>query len=193
MPDNKIMRIADASIVELQKEMLQYEEGGLEKFKTTTFQRVETFARVRNVQQFLKNFLNSIMLQVLHTKVPQGATGISKQQDEVAYLKFVEDLCRFSFTSPATYPLILSIKTCLHKSFLTHPKQIEAVILGVKNCVDRLKENSILSVQQSLDQSNTSSLPPSPETQANLEFLLFAVDRITLKGAGALDASNVSN
>jgi hypothetical protein len=50
MNDNKIMRIADSTSAELLKEMLQYEEGGLEQFKATTFKEVETFARLRNVQ-----------------------------------------------------------------------------------------------------------------------------------------------
>lgn len=100
LSDTQVMRIADSTVQELEKELSQQEEGGIEKFKNTTFQRIETFARVRVAQQFLKNFLNSIMLNVLHNKGPQGQLPISKQHDEIAYLKFVEDLCRFCFGSP---------------------------------------------------------------------------------------------
>ena len=37
LPDNKIMRIADATVGELEKELASTEDGGFEKFKTTTF------------------------------------------------------------------------------------------------------------------------------------------------------------
>jgi hypothetical protein len=50
------MRIADATVTELQKELAQAEEGGLDKFKKTTFSSIETYARVKNCQQFIKNF-----------------------------------------------------------------------------------------------------------------------------------------
>jgi len=68
--DDKVMRAGDANSAEVMKEMLNAEEGGLEKFKANIFSRVETYARVRNVQQFLKNFLGSIMMHVIHNKGP---------------------------------------------------------------------------------------------------------------------------
>ena len=68
--DDKVMRVGDASSSEVLKEMLAAEDGGLENFKGNVFARVETYARSRNVQQFLKNFLSSIMMHVTHNKGP---------------------------------------------------------------------------------------------------------------------------
>ena len=68
--DEKVMRTGDATSPEVVKEMLAAEDGGLEPFKASIFSRVETYARVRNVQQFLKNFLGSIMMHVIHNKGP---------------------------------------------------------------------------------------------------------------------------
>ena len=34
------------------------------------------------------------------------------------------------------------MKSCLHKSFLSQPRFIDAVISGFKTCVDRLKDSS---------------------------------------------------
>ena len=59
----------------------------------------------------------------------------------MAYLKFVEDLCRFSLSSPTHYPLLLTVKTCLHKCFLSQPRYIDAVITGIKTCVGKLRDN----------------------------------------------------
>jgi len=68
--DDRVMRVGDANSTEVMKEMLGAEDGGLEKFKGSVFSRVETYARIRNVQQFLKNFLGSIMMHVTHNKGP---------------------------------------------------------------------------------------------------------------------------
>jgi hypothetical protein len=171
MSDVKVMRISDSTISELTKEMLQQEEGGLEKFKHTTFEKVETYARVRNVQHFLKNFLNSIMLNVLHNRGPQGVLPISRQQDELAYARFVEDLCRFCFQSPANYPLLLSVKTSMHKIFLAQPRLIEYVVQGIKNCAERVKQTS------------------SKDADTNIEFMTFSVERISLKGTPPIEKS----
>jgi hypothetical protein len=68
MTDAKALRISEASLEDLKKERSSIEEGALDRFKESTFKTLETFARVRNVQNFFKNFLNSIMMQVLHLK-----------------------------------------------------------------------------------------------------------------------------
>lgn len=68
--DAKTMRIADASIKDLKKEQAQSEDGTLDKFKGSALREIEVFARIRNVQQFLKNFFNSIMMHVIHIKGP---------------------------------------------------------------------------------------------------------------------------
>ena len=94
------------------------------------------YTRVRVIRQFITNFLNSIQMQVMQAK----NTMITKQQDELAYLKFVEDLCRFSLSSPAHYPLLLTVKSCLHRCFLSQPRYIDAVISGIKTCVGKLNE-----------------------------------------------------
>ena len=95
MPDQRIMRVADASVGELQKELVLAEDGQLAKLKPFK-ENVEIFTRVRVIQQFLKNFFISIQMQVMQNK----GTMMTKQQDELAFLKFVEDLCRFGFSSP---------------------------------------------------------------------------------------------
>ena len=102
MTDVKVIRVADASIEELRKERSQMEEGGLDRFKNSALREIETFARVRNVSLFLKNFLGSIMMHVLHIKsTSQGGNSfMTKQQDDLAYVKFIEDICRFSFAAP---------------------------------------------------------------------------------------------
>jgi|LauGreDrversion4_2_1035121.scaffolds.fasta_scaffold42600_1 hypothetical protein len=81
------------------------------------------------------------MMSVTHNKGPQGPLPISKGNDEVAYLKFIEDLCRFSFQQPANYPMLIVVKTALHRSFMPASKYFEIVTNGVKVCVDRLKED----------------------------------------------------
>ena len=68
--DDRVMRAGDANSTEVMKEMLAAEDGGLERFKGSVFSRAETYARIRNVQQFLKNFLGSIMMHVIHNKGP---------------------------------------------------------------------------------------------------------------------------
>lgn len=143
--DAKTMRIADATIEDLKKERAQMEEGTLDKFKATALSEIEIFARIRNIQSFLKNFFNSIMMHVLHIKGQQqgGTSFITKQQDEVAFVKFIEDICRYSFSSPNNYPLLLVIKTCLHRSFLTQPKLFDVVIKGVQLFVDRVRQSSL--------------------------------------------------
>ena len=99
-------------------------------------------------------------------QVMQGKnTMISKQQDELAYLKFVEDLCRFSLSSPAHYPLLLTVKTCLHKCFLSQPRYIDAVITGIKTCVAKLK-----------DKGDTG--------KEDLDLLNFCVEKLELKQSG---------
>jgi hypothetical protein len=65
---------------------------------------------------------------------------------------------------------LLTIKTCLHKSFLSQPRFIDAVITGFKTCVFKLKENS-----------------ESAELQ---EFLSFCASRIEIKSS-AIDKSVV--
>ena len=87
---------------------------------------------------------------------------MTKQQEEMAYLRFIEDMCRFAFSSPTLYPALLAVKTSLHKSFITQPKILDAVVQGIKSCVDKVREGS-------------------PE--ASLEFLDFALTRISLKAA----------
>jgi len=66
---------------------------------------------------------------------------------------------------------LLTIKTCLHKSFLSQPRFIDAVITGFKTCVSKLKENS-----------------ESAELQ---EFLSFCASRIEIKQSSAIDKSVV--
>jgi len=141
LSDSKVMRIADATMAELEKELAASEEGGLDRFKPTIFAKIETFARVRVCQQLLKNFQSAIMMTVTHGKGPLGPLLISKPLDELAYLKFIEDLCRFSFQSAATYPMLSVVKTALHRSFMSSPKFFETVANGVKTCVERLKED----------------------------------------------------
>lgn len=128
------------------------------------------------------------MLQVLHNKGPQSGSNITKQQDELAYLKFVEDLCRFSFSSSQCYPFLLCVRTCLHKSFLTNPRLLDAVLQGVRTCITKLKENSL---------SSSGDAQQLPETQAHFEFLAFAMERleakVTAKDTSAiLDKSTVT-
>ena len=59
MPDQRIMRTADATVGELQKELSSAEDGQIGKLKAFTGS-IEMYTRVRVIQQFLKNFLNSI-------------------------------------------------------------------------------------------------------------------------------------
>ncbi len=58
MPDQRVMRVADATVGELQKEISAAEEGTLEQFKGS----IEIYTRVRVIRQFIKNFLNSIQM-----------------------------------------------------------------------------------------------------------------------------------
>ena len=50
LPGEKVVRITDSTSHELFKELAQVEEGGLEKFKASIFESVETYARVRVTQ-----------------------------------------------------------------------------------------------------------------------------------------------
>lgn len=59
MPDQRLMRTADATVGELHKELAGTEDGQLGKLKTFAGS-IEMYTRVRVVQQFIKNFLNSI-------------------------------------------------------------------------------------------------------------------------------------
>jgi hypothetical protein len=137
------------------------------------------------VQQFLKNFLNSIMMHVIHNKGPQSGSAITKPQEEIAYLKFVEDLCRYTFSSPQTYPLILALKTCLHKSFLTQQRYLDAVLSGVKTCVSRLKDNSMSrSVIQDANQDQLENHAIDSSVQAQFDFLSFSVEKLEAKILG---------
>ena len=43
-----------------------------------------------------------------------------------------------SLSSPAQYPLLLTVKTCLHRCFLSQNRYIDAVISGIKTCVGKL-------------------------------------------------------
>lgn len=96
---------------------------------------------------------------------------INKQQDELAYLKFVEDVCRFSLLSPQNYPLLLTVKTCLHKCFLSQPRYIDAVVTGIKTCVGKLTENAADDV--------------------DVELLKYCVARLEVKQSAAGDKSMV--
>lgn len=49
MSDSQIMRIADSTVAELQKDMTSQEEGGLDKFKNSIYNQIEVYARVRNI------------------------------------------------------------------------------------------------------------------------------------------------
>jgi hypothetical protein len=67
MPDQRIMRVADSTVSELQKELNAAEDGELAKF--IPFKNsVEMFTRVRVIQQFIKNFFISIQMQVMQNK-----------------------------------------------------------------------------------------------------------------------------
>ena len=37
----------------------------------------------------------------------------------------------------------MALKTCLHKSFLTQQRYLDAILAGVKTCISRLKDNSL--------------------------------------------------
>lgn len=186
------MRIADATIEDLKKERAQQEDGTLDKFKATALREIEIYARIRNVQTFLKNFLGAIMMHVLHIKGPQqgGSSFISKNQDEVAFVKFIEDLCRFSFASPNNYPLLLVIKTCLHKSFLSQPKLFDVVIKGVQIFVDRVRESSLqlsMSFGQAPDAGEAEN-DRSVVLNSQIEWLTYVSERIASKAPGAVAA-----
>jgi hypothetical protein len=101
-------------------------------------------------------------------QVMQGkGSMITKQQDELAYLKFVEDLCRFSLSSSQNYPLLLTVKTCLHKCFLSQTRYIDAVITGIKTCVGKLTENA------------------GDDASVDIELLKYCVARLEVKQSGA--------
>ena len=87
----------------------------------------------------------------------------------------MEDLCRFGFSSPLNYPILLTVKTCLHKSFLSQPRFLDAVVSGFKTCVARLKENN----KDSADDVDLS------------DFLTFCSTRLELKQSSVVDKSVV--
>ena len=133
------------------------------------------------MQQFMKNFLNSLMMHVVHNK---GASGLTKQQDEMAYIRLIEDLCRYSFSSPANYPVLLAVKTCLHKSFITQPKVFDVILTGIKTFVDRVKDHSAPQIAQAPLQDVPGVLDKTLQVDSSVDFLTFALERLSLKVGG---------
>ena len=46
------------------------------------------------------------------------ANKVGKQQDQFAYYKMVEFIIQYSLAERENYPLLLSVKTLMHKNFL---------------------------------------------------------------------------
>ena len=98
----------------------------------------------------------------------------------------MEDLCRFTFSSPQTYPLILALKTCLHRSFLSQQRYLDAILAGVKTCISRLKDNSLnrSGIQEGQDVPENDISPLQPQ----FDFLSFACDLLEAKVTGKAHA-----
>lgn len=53
----------------------------------------------------------------------QQKIGITKQEEESAYLSLVQDIVSFSMKDEANFYMLLSVKTLLHKTFISTTKQ----------------------------------------------------------------------
>lgn len=106
----------------------------------------------------------------------------------MAFVKFIEDICRYSFSTPNNYPLLIVIKTCLHRSFLTQPKLFDVVIKGVQIFVERVRESSLqlsMSFAQAPDAGQDAPIDErSVILNSQVEWLTYVSERIASKAAG---------
>eukprot|EP00347_Sterkiella_histriomuscorum_P012679 403367644 len=120
---------------------------GLDDLKTPV--KLETYQKLAFIQQFLKNFQNSIMLLIINnakqsdknTSTMQAhGNGLSKQQDEMAYFKLMEGIIRLSLQDkPNNLPLLLTLRYLMHKNFL-QLKQQDGTLNGLKTYINSNRE-----------------------------------------------------
>jgi hypothetical protein len=78
----------------------------------------------------------------------QKNSSLSKQQDEYAYLKFIEDFCKVSFNSKQNFPLLLVLKNLMHKNFISQ-RFYDIVLKALQGFVDKVKEKMTLTEKES--------------------------------------------
>lgn len=110
LPDAKVHRMLDQAPGDLQKDFIAQ---GFEPFNPPF--TLQVFSKLTLIQIFIKNFLNSIMLLQLPSAT---STKQNKQQDQFAYYKMVEFLIQFSLADKENHPLMMSVKSLMHKNFL---------------------------------------------------------------------------
>lgn len=82
------------------------------------------------------------MLLVLNPLGTQKSNqnGLTKLQDEYAYFKLVESIIYYALGSDSkNYPMLLLLKTLMHKNFLSL-KQQEGVVRGLKAYFEAIKK-----------------------------------------------------
>ena len=68
---------------------------------------------------------------------------MTKAQDEFAYLKLIEDLCKISFSSPKNYVMLMSVKSLMHKN-MTGYKHYENVVQGIEGFIDKVSKKQFV-------------------------------------------------
>ncbi|CDW82490.1 UNKNOWN [Stylonychia lemnae] len=135
--DSKIYKLQEQAPGDIKKEMVQLGLDDIEPILT-----LEIYSKLVFINSFIKTFLNSIMLVVISNKPQnqQGANGLNKQQDELAYFKMVEGLIRLAVQDKTNLPLLYCVKYLMHKNFLNQQQQ-DGLLKGLKLYIDSQKEN----------------------------------------------------
>ena len=77
----------------------------------------EEYVKIMNMVNFVKSFMAPLLFIVGNAR--KDPTDVQKMQDEVAFFKFAEDICRLSFKNQKNYPLLYVIRQLMHKAFLS--------------------------------------------------------------------------
>ena len=93
--------------------------------------------------------LKSINMQVLQLKSNRDnyQGSISKEQDQYAFFKMLEDFSKEALSSSKNYMLLLAVRQFMHKSFISVPYQ-RAVHKSLENFVEKaqIEDKALLQV-----------------------------------------------
>mmetsp|Transcript_23453 Transcript_23453/g.23102 ORF Transcript_23453/g.23102 Transcript_23453/m.23102 type:complete len:94 (-) Transcript_23453:327-608(-) len=82
--------------------------------------------------------MHAIMVAVFNSKRGEDP-NFGKAQDQHAFFKMAEDLCKFSLSELECFPALMLTKQLMHKNFLPQQYQ-DAIVQGLESYVVNLKE-----------------------------------------------------
>lgn len=112
--ENNLFKLLNVSKSELTKQLSNEKSDNniLSKYSLINY------AKVKLCQQFVKNTLNAINFVVVARLKGDQHEGLTKDKDEYTFYKMVEDFCKLSFIDKTAHPMLLVLKSLMHKNFM---------------------------------------------------------------------------